>query len=241
MSHPDDDELSVIALGESPRPADEEHLQQCARCRSRLDQLTAVVGTARTITDADRPVDPPAAVWAGVVAELGLGDQGQSAASTPSGSVVSLEEARRRRRPSFGWVAAAAVVGIVAGSALTGVILNSGSDSASVIASASLDPVDASTYQGSATIEQVGDDAVLRVSVPELPAVDDGYYEVWMATSDAATMVAIGTLNPGQDGEFVLPAGMNVADFPLVDVSVEHFDGDAGHSAVSVVRGLLPA
>jgi anti-sigma-K factor RskA len=77
--------------------------------------------------------------------------------------------------------------------------------------------------------------------VPGLPAVDDGYYEVWMASSDAATMVAIGTLNPGEEAVLRLPAGMQMADFPLVDVSVAHFDGDAGHSAVSVVRGLLPA
>ncbi len=249
MSHRDDDELSVIALGESPQPADEEHLQQCARCRSRLDQLMAVVASARSITDDDRPVDPPAEVWAGIAAELGLGDREQpgdsgssnTSGSNTSGSVTSLDDARRRRRPALGWLAAAAVVGLVAGSVLTGVVVNSGETSPSVIASASLEPVDASAYQGSATIEQVGEDAVLRVSVPELPAVDDGYYEVWMATSDAATMVAIGTLNPGRDGEFVLPAGMSVADFPLVDVSVEHFDGDAGHSAESVVRGLLPA
>jgi hypothetical protein len=34
---------------------------------------------------------------------------------------------------------------------------------------------------------------------------------------------------------------MQMASFPLVDVSVEHFDGDPSHSAVSVVRGVLPA
>jgi anti-sigma-K factor RskA len=71
--------------------------------------------------------------------------------------------------------------------------------------------------------------------------VEDGYYEVWMATPDASTMVAIGTLNPGEEAVLTLPAGMDTAAFPLVDVSVEHFDGDAGHSAVSVVRGQLPA
>ena len=32
---------------------------------------------------------------------------------------------------------------------------------------------------------------------------------------------------------------MDVAAFPVVDVSVEHFDGEAGHSATSVVRGEL--
>ena len=35
--------------------------------------------------------------------------------------------------------------------------------------------------------------------------------------------------------------GLDPAAFPVVDVSVEHFDGDAGHSAVSVVRGQLNA
>ena len=79
-----------------------------------------------------------------------------------------------------------------------------------------------------------------EAAVPELPAVEDGYYEVWMATADAGTMVAIGTLNPGEEAVLTLPAGMQTADFPLVDVSLEHYDGDPSHSAVSVVRGLLP-
>ncbi len=96
-------------------------------------------------------------------------------------------------------------------------------------------------FTGTATVEQGPDGAVLTVAVPDLPGVDDGYYEVWMATADAGTMVAIGTLSPGQQGHFSLPAGMDVGSFPVVDVSVEHFDGDAGHSATSVVRGQLEA
>jgi len=52
-------------------------------------------------------------------------------------------------------------------------------------------------------------------------------------------MVAIGTLNPGEEGRFILPTGMDTASFPVVDVSVEAFGGDAGHSAKSVVRGQL--
>jgi len=80
---------------------------------------------------------------------------------------------------------------------------------------------------------------VLVVSVPDLPAFSDEYYEVWMATLDTTTMVAIGTLNPGEEGRFILPAGMDTASFLVVGVSVEAFDGDAGHSAKSVVRGQL--
>jgi hypothetical protein len=92
---------------------------------------------------------------------------------------------------------------------------------------------------GAARIERVGATTTLSVEVPGLPAVDDGYYEVWMATADAGTMVAVGTLDADGTGSITLPGGMDVAEFPLVDVSIEHFDGDAGHSADSVVRGLL--
>ena len=83
------------------------------------------------------------------------------------------------------------------------------------------------------------DGPVLRVALTNLAPVEDGYYEVWMATADAGTMVAVGTLSPGQEARIALPSGMDVTAFPLVDVSVEHFDGDPGHSAQSVARGQL--
>ena len=38
-----------------------------------------------------------------------------------------------------------------------------------------------------------------------------------------------------------LPAGMDMQAFPVVDISVEQFDGDVTHSADSVVRGTLSA
>ena len=235
MSHIDDDELSIIALGEPAAPADQEHLRSCAHCRSRLDQLHAVVVTARSTSDADRPQEVPASVWASVLADIH--DESSDAAE-----VVSLEGVRRRRRSSGWLLAAAAGVGLLAGSAATAVLLTSSTNQGpAVVASVALDPVDASPYRGTAVVERDGDAAVLRVSIPELPPVDDGYYEVWMATPDASTMVALGTLNPGQEAVIDLPAGMSVTDFPLVDVSVEHFDGDPGHSATSVVRGQLPA
>lgn len=235
MSHLEEADLALIAMGESASAADEQHLVACARCRSRVDQLSAVVATARTITDDDRPVMPPASVWEGIVAEVGAADLSTEA------PVLSLEQARRRRRPALWWLAAAAAVGVVVGSVVTTATTDFGTPMSDVLATATLEPVQDSTYTGTAVVESRGDDAVLRVSVPDLPAVDDGYYEVWMASSDAATMVAVGTLSPGEEAVLPLPAGMQMASFPLVDVSVEHFDGDPSHSAVSVVRGVLPA
>jgi len=59
VEHCNDDDLSIIALGEPASPADEAHLQQCPRCQSRLDQLSAVVSTARPIDDTNRLHLPP--------------------------------------------------------------------------------------------------------------------------------------------------------------------------------------
>ena len=117
-------------------------------------------------------------------------------------------------------------------------LMSTGSTS-QLVATADLAPIDDSGFRGTAVVEQTDGGTTLTVAVPDLPAVDDGYYEVWMATADTSTMVAIGTLSPGQEGTFVLPSGMEVGAFPVVDVSVEHFDGVAGHSPVSVVRGQL--
>ena len=225
MLHCDEDELAVIALGEPAGPDDEAHLQQCSRCRSRLDQLTAVVSTARTVTDRDEPTLPPAAVWNAITTELGLG----SATPLPT----------RSRRSPWPLVAAAAAIGLVVGTGVTAGVLARTETPATVVAQAPLAPVAGATATGEATVEQGPDGPVLRVSVSGLAPVEDGYYEVWMATPDTATMVAIGTLNPGQDATFALPAGMEMTSFPVVDVSVEHFDGDAGHSTQSVVRGQL--
>lgn len=235
MSHLDDDDLSMIAVGESVSAGQEEHLQQCARCRSRLDQLTAVVATARMITDEDRPVLPPDHVWSGILSDLGMDD------ADADGEVISMSRRRPARSPRWWLVAAAAVAGLVAGSLVTAAVVDFSSEQASLVASATLEPVAEVDVTGTAVIEDAAGSASLRISVPDLPDVPDGYYEVWMATADAGTMVALGTLNPGAETVLPLPAGMQVADFPLVDVSVEHFDGNPGHSAVSVVRGLLPA
>lgn len=232
MLHCDEDDLAVIALGEPANAEDEAHLQECARCRSHLDQLIAVVSSARTVTDDDHPTMPPAELWTAITGELGL--------ATPDAAAPMSAAPRRRRGRTWAIAGAAAAVGLVLGGVVTSVLLNP-SATTDVVAQASLDPVADSTFTGTATVEQVDGHAVLRIEVPGLPAVEDGYYEVWMATADTSTMVAIGTMNPGEVATLDLPSGMDMSAFPIVDVSVEHFDGNTEHSAVSVVRGSLQA
>ena len=47
---------------------------------------------------------------------------------------------------------------------------------------------------------------------------------------------ALGVLE-GDTGEYLLPAGLELSEYPVVDISREHMDGDPGHGGDSVVRG----
>ena len=51
-------------------------------------------------------------------------------------------------------------------------------------------------------------------------------------------MVPLGVLRPGTQ-TFELPAGLDLGEYPIVDVSVEPLDGDPTHSGISVARGEL--
>ena len=66
----------------------------------------------------------------------------------------------------------------------------------------------------------------------------DGFKEVWLLAPDAQRMVSLGVM-AGDEAEFVLPGNLDVAQFPVVDVSDEPVDGDPTHSGDSVVRGTL--
>ena len=232
MSHCDEETLALLALGEVVDSRDVAHAQECAECRARLEEYRTVVSLGRAVTPDDMPAAPPAEVWAAVSAEV-VRDQASSA------EVVPLDSARSRRgRGGYALTAAAAVIGLIAGSAVTASVINR-PESVQVVASATLDPIGDAGMSGTAVIERVSGAARLKVTVPDLPAAEDGYYEVWMATADTSTMVAIGSLNPGASAEYTLPAGMDLASFPVVDISLEHFDGNPGHSVTSVVRGTL--
>jgi hypothetical protein len=62
--------------------------------------------------------------------------------------------------------------------------------------------------------------------------------EVWLLTADASGLVSIGFLD-GTTGTFRVPAGVDLATYPVVDVSAEPDNGDPNHSGDSIVRGEL--
>jgi anti-sigma factor RsiW len=233
VDHCDDELLSLVALEESAATSEAlTHLTQCPLCAARLAELSSVVMTARSISESDQLVDPPADLWGRIAQEVGL---------APESNVRELKS--RRPRLVF-LLAGAAAVGLVLGGLGTSLLVgrdgsNSGAiDGATIVASAELAPMSTVAVTGSASIEQRADSRVLTVDVSELPATD-GYYEVWLATADTKTMVAMGILSAGQHGEYPLPPAMDMAAYPVVDVSVEHFDGNPEHGTESLVRGTL--
>lgn len=224
IDHVDEETIALLALGESVAGADTGHLRSCAVCQSKVDQLRAVVVTARSVTDEDRPMVPPDNLWQAITDEI------------ESDGVVFT-----KRPPSpglrSGWFALAAAVGILVGSVGTIVALDRQSP-APTIAQAQLDPLPGQQVSGVAQVRETENGPVLLVDVPDLPE-PDGYYEVWMLSPTADAMVSIGVLGSGAVNEFPLPSGMDMQAFPVVDISVEKFDGDVTHSGDSLARGTL--
>ena len=111
-----------------------------------------------------------------------------------------------------------------------------------VLASAGLGPVDdvSDTLDVSARAQVVTHDGlrVLRVDLDETIPAPDGYLEVWLLRPDVSGMVTLGVLE-GDHAELVLPEGVSLEEYPVVDVSVESVDGDPAHGGHSVLRGQL--
>ncbi len=78
----------------------------------------------------------------------------------------------------------------------------------------------------------------LRLTTAGLPALNQGYYEVWVFDG-GTNMVAVGVLGPGPTATLPLPPTLDLRTFAVVDISQEKYDGDQTHSETSVLRGTL--
>lgn len=266
MQHVEPDVLALVALGEpAADDAERAHLAQCPECAREVAGYAEAATTARSVTAADAIVQPPASVWAAVRAELGLdpalepdGAVHRAAASESSGSTVPTVpgvpggQAERRqgsrgregsqglRRP-VPWLAAAAAAGVLVGGG--GVAWWSAQDrgpSAAVVAETALEALPGWDASAEARVHDRGDGT--RELVLTLRGGEDvaGYREVWLIDLDVTRLVSLGVLE-GSEGTFVLPADLDLAEFPVVDVSDEPYDGDPAHSGVSIVRGVFDA
>jgi hypothetical protein len=234
VPHCDPELIALRALGEDAGTSEDDlHLSSCARCQSELDELRAIVATSRTLDPAEPLQSPPPAVWERISAELATDEP---TASAPTAVVTPL---RTRRRWSTGLLVAASLASLVAG-VVAAVVVTGGSDNqvnGSIVASTSLDPLEDRSGTGVAEVVKASGGKTLHVDATGLTG-GDGFYEVWLIDPDTFEMVGLGVLD-GPQGDFAVPAGLDLARFSVVDVSLEPFDGDPAHSKDSVVRGQL--
>ncbi|MFG6444287.1 anti-sigma factor [Microbacterium sp. P06] len=228
MTHIDRELLALIALGEPVETPDESaHLADCAECADDLAGLRHAARAGRAGLGVGELESPDPAVWERISAELSLGADAPVTESRP----------RRRRSRPWGWALAAAMV-LVAGIgvgvwALTARVLPTEVAEASLIAF----PAHPGA-EGSAVVEEQPDGSrTVRVQMTA-DAAPDTYREVWLIAPDASELVSLGVLD-GDGGVLTVPAGVDLAEFSLVDVSQEAVDGDPNHSGDSIVRGSL--
>jgi hypothetical protein len=105
------------------------------------------------------------------------------------------------------------------------------------LAEAQLTPLAEYSATGSArVVETAGGARTLEVTLDKDEA--QGYQEVWLIAPDLSRLVSLGVMN-ADSGTFQVPEGLELADYPIVDVSDEPVDGNPAHSSVSIVRGTL--
>ena len=210
-------------------------------------QLARLGDIARSLSEADIARDePPPGVWDAIAARIGAAAPpagpapAPASAGAPSSAPVPI--ARKLGRPMRAGVvavaAAAAAVLVVVGV----VVARSGDDDPVVVASTRLEPLPDQPTGDARPVEArvVEADAGLRLDLAlgdsDLPD-PEGFYEVWLIDPNVEGMVSLGPARA--DGTYAVPSDIDVAAFPIVDVSVEPPDGVPTHSGVSVLRGTL--
>ncbi|MDW4571601.1 anti-sigma factor [Microbacterium sp. M3] len=179
------------------------------------------------------PADDPDAL------SEGAPDPAAAAAEiAPARPAEAAPDRRRRRSARRLWVLAASLVlvAVVGAGAWVGI---SSSLAPVSIASASLDAFPSHpTAVGTAEIDESRDGERTLTVTLEGDAESDDYREVWLIRNDGQALISLGVLE-GAAGSFPIPAGIDLTEYDLVDISFEPIDGDPNHSGDSIVRGQL--
>lgn len=228
MSHLDAERIVLLALGEESASAEEEdHLASCELCSTELAETGHAVAVGRSTVDDAGLETPPDRVWQRISDELGL---------DPAASQVDL--GKRRRVPRASWLLLAASIVLIVGLGFGAWgLAQSGEPEPVAVAELAAFPEHPNAVGQAEVAEAADGSRELQVTL-EADQVDDAYREVWLIRNDVGALVSLGVLE-GEAGTFVIPAGLDLSEYSLVDVSVEPFDGDPNHSGDSIVRGEL--
>lgn len=249
MNHLDFETLVLVAMSETELSQDQrKHLAGCVACTSELRALRHSVATGRSARTVDL-VAPGEHLWGHIHRTLGLsqsvaaqprlGEFGSPRPARTATATVSDTPRTRRPRSWLPLTAAAAVAGLLGGIA-AGMWWQSSREPAAVpvVATATLEALSGWEASGRAWVEEAADGH--REVIVHLTTVGKAILlrEVWLATADDSGLVSIGFLD-GVAGRFTIPHGIDLAAYPLVEVSAEFDDGDPAHSGDSIVRGEL--
>ena len=262
QEHLEQDSLALRALGEPVGAAAEAHLEACEACQAALSELTAVTVRAARASAEDRDLPPaPGHLWEGIAEGAGLADAARddeaARGEATHGDEATHDEAapgedaaegraahggaeviplhRGTRRAGLG-VIAAGIIALALVGAISLLPVETTEEPTVRVATAELDALDERSEPARAVLAERDGRLVLAFDELRLPEAD-GYYELWLIDADVDGMVSLGPLT---DGETVaLPEGLDPAEFPIVDVSLEPFDGDPTHSGDSLLRGEL--
>jgi hypothetical protein len=216
----DDERISYLA-GDPAEDLD-------ADSRLELDELRALL--ADEALWAEPAGDLEDRIVAAISAEAGA----SSAPVRPSTNVVSLTDARRRRRGvRFG-----AAVAAVAAAAIVVIAVAVTRDSADDGVQLALQPtqlVPAANGRARVFAEESG--LRIELNATGLPRRDGGlYYQAWLRDA-AGNLVPIGTFH---DGDHVtLWAGVSLAEFPTLTITEEQADNDQASSGRRVLIGTV--
>lgn len=259
MSHLDPEQLALIALGEEPDTDESAHLDTCDHCTGELLAFAHTVAVGRSTVGLGTLEAPPERVWERIAADVAaLEDAGQSVGadkvvdgpgdgtadveSTAGGGTDDAAEAAatsrpRRRRLTRLMVALAASAALVLAVVGTWAVVRPAPTTE--IAAATLDafPGHPGASGEAIVVENSDGERVVRVSLED-GADGGGFREVWLITADATALVSLGVLE-GTEGDFTIPAAIDITEYVLVDISLEPVDGDPAHSGDSIVRGEL--
>ena len=247
MQHCTPETLALAALREPLPEADGAHLDGCTVCRAEVAALQRSVDALAVpqFAASVAPVAPPPAIWAAIAEATGVSAtprpepqaapaDAPAAAPGPADPGVVRELRPRRSRPLLLAVAASLAAGIAIGAGTVALVSR---DEADAVVAADLEALDDSDATGSAAVLATPEGERLRVEL-DAPELDGEYYEVWLLEPAVERMVQVGVVRGGTT-TLALPEGIDLAEYPIVDVSVEPLDGDPTHSGVSVARGEL--
>ena len=252
MQHCTPEQLALAALQEPLPASDAAHLGRCGTCRAEVASLRRAPDllSVPQLAAPGASVPPPPRVWDAIAAATGAStsltnDPGAAPVlaadpapaaprEEPGGTVVPF---RSRRRPVL-LAAAAVVAGAVVGAGAVAVVQSTGEDGEAV-ATVELDLLPDASGSADVVVRDDGSRALeIELDAPALD--DDSYYEVWVIDRSVSGMYPLGAVKPGTQTVEV-PDGVDLAEYPLLDVSIEPLDGDPTHSGVSVARGDLDA